>query len=350
MATPSTKSLTPAPNAEPKKEEDEEKSVEFVPFGATDSIRLTASMVRHFIAVPTKSGKMPSERDCIRFIMLCRGKRANPFEGDCFLVGYDSQDGPVFSLICGIELFLKRAEQSEDYDGRESGVIILDEDKKLQERPGALVLPGEKIVGGWARVYRKDRAHPEYKAVTFATYDTGRSRWAKDPGGQIEKVALSQCLRSAFPTALGALYTQEEMDRITEVGNTVSAREPIAMPRAKGAAALGPMEPAPGTLGGPLLDGSKGFKESASAAEKSAGPPPHVASDKWDELRIALSDASIKQEDFVDGMRTLFGAKVPKTAKIVADLGEELLEAVADEGIDTIVCRMETNLKRSIRR
>lgn len=219
-----------------EKKTEEERSVEFVPFGASDKIRLTASMVRQFIAVPTRSGKLPSERDCIRFIMLCRGKRANPFEGDCFLIGYDSKDGATFSLVCGIELFLKRAEQSEDYDGRESGVIVLDSDKTIHERVGSLVLDGEKLVGGWARVYRKDHSHPDYKAVKFATYDTGRSRWEKDPGGQIEKVALSQALRSAFPTALGALYTQEEMERITEVGNGTTEREPIPMPRALPAA------------------------------------------------------------------------------------------------------------------
>lgn len=208
-----------------------EQSVEFIPFGATDRVRLTAAMVSKFIAVPTKSGALPNERDCIRFIMLCRGKRANPFEGDCFLIGYDSQNGPVFSLVCGIELFLKRAEQSEDYDGRESGVIV-DKDGKVEERAGSLVLTGEKLIGGWARVWRKNHSHAEYKAVNFSTYDTGRSRWAKDPAGQIEKVALSQALRQAYPTALGGLYTQDEMQRVAETGEGVmEARTEVAMPQ-----------------------------------------------------------------------------------------------------------------------
>jgi|SRR3990167_8225635 len=211
----------------------DEKSAEFVPFGASDKIRLTASMVRNFIAVPTRSGALPSERDCVRFIMLCRGKRANPFEGDCFMIGYDSQNGPSFSMVCGIELFLKRAEQSADYDGRESGVIVGSDDAVLTERPGALITKGEKLIGGWARVYRKNHAHAEYKSVSFETYNTGKSRWAADPGGQIEKVALSQALRSAYPTAMGGLYTQEEMTKLTELGQGVfSEKEPIVMPKA----------------------------------------------------------------------------------------------------------------------
>lgn len=215
------------------KREDEGKSVEFVPLGASMAIRLTAAMVRQFIAVPTKSGALPSERDCIRFIMLCRGKRANPFEGDCFLIGYDSEKGPSFSLVCGLELFLKRAEQSEDYNGAESGVIVMSKDGVVTEREGSMVFDGEKLVGGWAKVYRKNHEKPEYKSVKFSTYDTGRSRWLKDPGGMIEKVAKSQALRAAYPTALGGLYTQEEMQKVTELGDGVmEIRTQIAEPQA----------------------------------------------------------------------------------------------------------------------
>lgn len=222
--------------AEAKKEtaivKKDENAVEFMPFGGSDKLRLTASMVRQFIAVPTKSGALPSERDCIRFIMLCRGKRANPFEGDCFLIGYDSQNGPSFSLVCGLELFQKRASAEPSYDGAESGVIVLGPENVMIERAGTVTMDGEKLVGGWAKVYRKDRKQIEYKSVKFATYDTGRSRWMKDPGGMIAKVALSQALRAAYPTALGGLYTQEEMQRVTETGEgMVSARAPVSMPR-----------------------------------------------------------------------------------------------------------------------
>lgn len=224
--------------------EEKEKAVEFVPFGAKDSIRLSAAMVRNFIAVPTRSGALPTERDCIRFIMLCRGKRANPFEGDCYLIGYDAQTGPTFSLVCGIELFLKRAEASADYDGNEAGVIVQAEGGMVTERQGALVMKGETIVGGWAKVYRKNHNRPEYKSVKFETYSTGRSRWEKDPGGMIAKVALSQALRAAYPTALGGLYVREEMERVTETGgNVADVRTPVAMPVAKSKKAEAKPEP-----------------------------------------------------------------------------------------------------------
>lgn len=210
--------------------QDERMVVEFTPFGVTDKIKLSAAMVQNFIAVPTKSGALPSPRDCVKFLMLCKGKRANPFEGDCFMIGYDSQNGPTFSIVCGIELFLKRAEHSEDYDGNESGVIVSNE-SGIQERQGSIVYNNETLEGGWAKVYRKNHRTPVYKAVKFSTYNTGRSRWEKDPGGMIAKVALSQALRDSYPTAIGGLYTQEEMQKVTEMSQgVVDIKEPIPMP------------------------------------------------------------------------------------------------------------------------
>jgi len=210
--------------------QDDKMVVEFTPFGVTDKIKLSAAMVQNFIAVPTKSGALPSPRDCVKFLMLCKGKRANPFEGDCFMIGYDSQSGPTFSIVCGIELFLKRAEHSEDFDGYESGVIV-DTSEGIKERAGSIVFKNESLEGGWAKVYRKTHRTPVYKAVKFSTYNTGRSRWEKDPGGMIAKVALSQALRDSYPTAIGGLYTQEEMQRVTEAGNgIIDIKEPIPMP------------------------------------------------------------------------------------------------------------------------
>jgi phage recombination protein Bet len=163
--------------------------------------------------------------------MLCKGKRANPFEGDCFLIGYDSQNGPSYSLVCGIELFLKRAEASEDYDGNENGIIVEDAEGELIERKGLIIRKNENLIGGWALVYRKNHTRPTYKAVPLSTYDTGKSRWQKDPCGMIAKVALSQALREAYTTALGGLYIAEEMQKVTETGdNIMHIKEPIPMP------------------------------------------------------------------------------------------------------------------------
>src|SRR5438045_9534432 len=65
----------------------EEKVMVYAPFGAPekDTIKLTPKIVMDLIAVPTRSGKTCSERDAIRFMMMCKARRLNPFEGDAFL-------------------------------------------------------------------------------------------------------------------------------------------------------------------------------------------------------------------------------------------------------------------------
>jgi len=280
----------------------DETSVEFMPMGCSDKIRLTASMVRQFIAVPTKSGALPNERDCIRFIMLCRGKRANPFEGDCFLIGYDSQSGPSFSLVCGLELFQKRASAEESYDGAESGVIVLGPEGGIMERQGTITLDGEKLIGGWAKVYRKDRKQIEYKSVKFATYNTDRSRWVKDPGGMIVKVALSQALRSAYPTALGGLYTQEEMQRVTETGEgLITTRDPVAMPKELSEARQDSIGDIPAPIEPPKSTSGEKISE---AQVKRMLSKSHVANVTQEDLRLYLRGFGI--EHFAGVPRALY--------------------------------------------
>ncbi len=192
-------------------------SVEIIPFGTTDRIRLSAAIVRQMIAQPTRSGKLPDDNQCIKFIMLCKARHLNPFEGDAFMLGYDTQTGPQFSLITAHQVFLKRAEASKGFNGMESGVIVRqpDHDGKMGsgpiiEREGDLVYDDEKLVGGWAKVFRKDREKPFYRRLKLATFNTGRSRWEKDPAGMICKCAEADALRTAFPTHLGGLYIEEE--------------------------------------------------------------------------------------------------------------------------------------------
>ncbi len=191
-----------------------EKPVHYVPLGETTGIQLTINTVRKFLAVKTRSGKTPTDEDIVKFMMLCQARELNPWTGDAFLVGYDAHDGPVFSLITGVSALHKRAECNAQYDGIESGVIVkheTDGKPSLEFRDGTITFEGENLVGGWAKVYRKDRSKPFAVTVKFATYDTGRSRWKADPGGMIVKVAEAAALRKAFPTTAGGLYVAEEM-------------------------------------------------------------------------------------------------------------------------------------------
>jgi phage recombination protein Bet len=191
----------------------EAKSMEFVPFGGQDKIKLSVAIVQRLIAVPTKRGETCSERDALKFMMMCQAKRLNPFEGDAFLIGYDTQNGPSFSLITAHQAFLKRAEVHPEFDGMKSGIIILGDDgKELIEREGDFHLPGEDIVGGWATVFFKNRKIPTTRKVRMSRFNKGFAQWKDDPAGMICKCAEADAMRSSFPTMVGGLYLREEMD------------------------------------------------------------------------------------------------------------------------------------------
>jgi phage recombination protein Bet len=190
----------------------EKKTIEFAPFGAPekDTIKLNPKIIMDLVAVPTKKGAMCTERDAIRFMMMCKARRLNPFEGDAFLIGYDTQNGPQFSLITAHQAFLKRAEVHAEYDGMSSGIILLD-DGNIIERESDFHLPNEEVVGGWATVFFKNRSHPTTRKIRMERFNNGFAQWAKDPAGMIVKCAEADALRSSFPTLVGGLYLDSEI-------------------------------------------------------------------------------------------------------------------------------------------
>lgn len=202
-----------------------DKSTTFIPFGGQDELTLTISMVKSIIAVPTKSKKYPTDGDCIKFIALCKARRLNPFEGDAFLIGYDSKDGPKFNLITAHQAFLKRAEASEDFDGMESGIIISREGKVI-DLQGDFFMDGDLILGGWATVHFKKKKIPMHKRIRLKRFDKGWGTWEDDPAGMICKCAEADALRSSFPTVLGGMYLKQELEKKDDQG-LVEASEPL---------------------------------------------------------------------------------------------------------------------------
>lgn len=201
--------------AVPAEKFDPDKIVEIIPFGTDKPVQLSVKIVQKLICSPSRSGKVCDAVQAIRFIRLCEARGLNPFEGDAFLLGYDSQDGTTtFSLITAHQAFLKRAESHHEYNGMESGVILYPKGGKrteTYERQGDYYDPDyEVLVGGWARVHFKTREYPTYKRLRLATFDKHRSRWKDDPAGMICKCAEADALRSSFPSLLGGLYTEGE--------------------------------------------------------------------------------------------------------------------------------------------
>jgi phage recombination protein Bet len=203
-------------DVEEKKPSVDEKSVTYVPMGTRESMTLTVAYVKNFLATPTRSGRMPTNGDIVKFMMLCKARGLDPWQGDAYLTGYDNEDGSAtFNLITAVQALLKRAELCDEFDGIESGIVVM-QDGKIEERQGTITMEGEVLLGGWARCYRSDRKAAFYQSVPLSVYDTKRSRWKKDPTGMIQKVAKAHVLREAFPNHLAGLKTFDEMDRVVD--------------------------------------------------------------------------------------------------------------------------------------
>ncbi len=205
----------------------ERQAMTYTPLGENTPITLTLKMIAHDIATPTKKGAVPSEGDCLRFMNLCRGRELNPWTGDCFMIGFDSSNGPSFELITSYQALLKRAERSPNFDGLEGGVVVQIGDQ-LEQREGSLIAKGETVVGGWSKAYRTDRRIAHTAIVDLKTYSTGRSRWGVDPAGMIQKVAKAAALREAFPNTVGGLYVQEEMEHVRAEAEVITPARIIA--------------------------------------------------------------------------------------------------------------------------
>jgi len=169
---------------EDKKELAESKpkkgDITYVPFGENDQITLNIATIKSYIAAKTKSGKLPTDQEIVKFAMLCKARGLNPWVGDAYLVGYDGRNGPEFSLITAKQALDKRAELHPQYNGIQSG-LILKTDKGIDKREGAFFLDEEKdaVVGAWSRVWRSDTEKPYYHEVKFS----GERPWGNDREG-----------------------------------------------------------------------------------------------------------------------------------------------------------------------
>lgn len=170
---------------------------------AGQDVKLSYQIVRNFL---TKGEGAVTDQDLTQFISICKYNQLNPFLNEAYLVKFGSKPA---QMIVSKEALMKRAEACDTYEGIQAGIIVLRGDQAV-ELEGCFYLPGDKLVGGWAKVYRSDKKFPFVAKVRFEEYNKGQSTWNEKPTTMIRKVAEVQALREAFPTQLGAMYTAEE--------------------------------------------------------------------------------------------------------------------------------------------
>lgn len=148
-----------------------------------------------------------TDQEAFLFLKLCQARQLNPFLNEAYLIKY----GDKATMTVGKEAFMRRAEAHPQFDGYEAGIIIQNADKTLERREGTFILKNEVLVGGWAKIYRKDRRQPFVSEVALHEYNTGKSLWVSKPATMIRKVAIVQGKREAFPSEFSGMYDSAEM-------------------------------------------------------------------------------------------------------------------------------------------
>lgn len=184
--------------------------------------------VRNFIC------PMATDAECKIFLETCKQYHLNPFTKEAYLIHYDNKNEDTAStIVLGKNCYMQMAERHPSFDGFEAGVIVLTADGQLLNREGSIVYDGgggETLLGGWAKVYRKDRTRASYEEVKLSEYDTGKSLWNGKKATMIRKVALVHALREAFPSTFGALYDESEVSVHVDVEGTAREVDPEDLP------------------------------------------------------------------------------------------------------------------------
>lgn len=175
-----------------------------------------------------------TDAECKIFLETCKQYHLNPFTKEAYLIHYDNKNESAAStIVLGKNCYLQMAERHPAYDGFEAGVIVLTADGQLLNREGSIVYGGdggETLLGGWAKVYRKDRTRASYEEVKLTEYDTGKSLWNGKKATMIRKVALVHALREAFPSTFGVLYDESEVSVHVDAEGTAREVDPEDLP------------------------------------------------------------------------------------------------------------------------
>ena len=178
-------------------------------------VKLTPKSVQEYI-VGSDNGQITIQEFKF-FTELCKARKLNPFLKEAYCIKFGKQPAQI---VVGKDAILKRAIRNAEYNGMESGIIVqVIETGEVIERNGTFYLSKEeKVVGGWARVYRKNWEHPTYCSVAFdevaqrKSDGTLNSNWGGKGATMVEKVAKVRALRETFIEDLGGMYEAEEMD------------------------------------------------------------------------------------------------------------------------------------------
>lgn len=178
-----------------------------------EEVKLTGATVANYL---TRGNGDVSEQEIVMFMNLCKFQRLNPFLNEAYLIKFGNQDAQI---VVSKEAFMKRAESHPQYAGQKAGIIVQRGDE-LVEIEGAVKLPTDTLIGGWATIFRKDREQPTVVKISLEEFGKKQATWNQMPNNMIRKSAIVNALREAFPEHVGAMYSEDEIQ--TEPRNVVA--------------------------------------------------------------------------------------------------------------------------------
>lgn len=172
-------------------------------------VELTLDFVKKYLV--RGRADLTSDQELVFFMNTCKMQHLNPLaQGEVYLIKY-SKDDPA-QMVIGKDAYLRRAFDHPDYLYRNDGITV-QRGNDIIQKEGCCLYPGETLIGGWCRVFfmRNNKERTTYKEVSFTEYNKGQANWKSKPATMINKVAVSQCVRDAFPKDFEGLYSEEEM-------------------------------------------------------------------------------------------------------------------------------------------
>lgn len=176
-------------------------------------VKLTPKIVQDYLVNGNAQITTPEFK---LFTELCKTRKLNPFLKEAYIIKFGTQPAQI---VVGKDAILKRAILHPKFNGREQGIFVVSNGEVI-ERKGAFRLKEETLVGGWAKVYRKDWDYPVYVSVGFDDVaqkkndGTLNSQWSNHGETMVEKVALVRALREAFVEDLGGMIDEDEAWKI----------------------------------------------------------------------------------------------------------------------------------------
>ena len=151
-----------------------------------------------------------TDQEIVFFMNTCKMQKLNTLvAGEVYCIKFGNEPA---QMVVGKGAYLRRAFEHPDYLCKEDGIVVM-RGKDILQKEGCCLYPGETLLGGWCRVHfiRNGKERTAFKEVQLTEYDKGQANRKSKPATMINKVAISQCVREAFPKDYEGLYSEEEM-------------------------------------------------------------------------------------------------------------------------------------------